>query len=375
MASTEMTAKQKAATLTLLSESKANDLLYVHTVRDAAMLAGEQVQDTRLTVLEKPPATESDSHVLIDVLVSLALSPAAEFLLQFVTESAVGLLLAKRKLAEGGGIDVSDFEGDTVKGVGTVADAFLVRESKARELWNERATDSVLVARDVVIEKVTTAAERNAAQLNDVVKPAAGDTASVTVRRCAMGFARQQERATSRAHDALSARVSQGLVDAEAADLLKGVLTSTGQRVSSPDPAGSDLVERRMSLLFEATIWALHLQATSLLPKYGGEFKGMAMAAGSVPLFDYLIRRFPHDKGTAGLSFLAFQLRGGRTGFGVDPVPLAGETGSYSGREQAVIDLLLWMDVIRTSLDKTTRALSEPPGFKNLGKVRVRGLS
>jgi hypothetical protein len=375
MASTEMTAKQKAATLALLSESKANDLLYVHTVRDAAMLAGEQVQDIRLTVLEKPPATASDSHILIDVLVSLALSPAAEFLLRFVTESAVGLLLAKRKLAEGGGIDVSDFADNEVKGSGTAADAFLARDSKARELWNQRATDSVLVARDIVIEKVTTAGERSAAQLNDVVKAAAGDTASVTVRRCAMSFARQQERATSRAHDLLSARVSQGLVDAEAAALLKDAFASTGQLVTNQDPAGSDSVERRLSLLFEATIWALHLQAPDVLPKFGGEFKGMAMAAGSVPLFDYLIRRFPHDKGTGGLSFLAFQLRGGRTGFGVDPVPLAGQTGSYSGREQAVIDLLAWMDVIRTNLDKTTRALSEPPGFKNLGQVRIRGLN
>ena len=97
MTGERLPAELEASTIVVIQQARDRDLLFV-AVRDAATLAGKQVQDVCLRLIGKPPPPDSDSF-LMDVLISLALGPAVAPLIRRTCTKAVPFAVPKRQLS------------------------------------------------------------------------------------------------------------------------------------------------------------------------------------------------------------------------------------------------------------------------------------
>lgn len=388
----ELTAEQKAEVLALLGRSRQQDLLFLQTVRDAALLAGEQVQDVRLHLLENPPGTETRTF-LIEVLLSLALGPAAGALTKALTKAGMGQVLKSRVLAwnidAGGTISLRTLSRQGVVAATRVvaeldnATRLLQRDAEIRRYWTTIARTVAGTSTDEAVKRAKAAAGADGA-----TGPApgggldGGDTASVAVRRAGLAFARQQELVTIRAHEELAARVQFGKVRLNDFTAAKEFLA---EKLTPPNAGqleiGSLDAEANLSLAFEAAIWVAHLQEPERLAQDWGDI--LKIPREYEALLSYFIRRFPHNSGDGRQTFLEFWTsRGlgeyqpptiGFMGLGYarpDKEPVT--PGRYGAKERAIIDLIKWFGTVARNLETAKRAYEGMVGFKALGPTRPK---
>ncbi|MFF0013065.1 hypothetical protein [Streptomyces sp. NPDC005374] len=355
----QLPAGLEASTMSMIQQARDRDLLFVHTVRDAATLAGEQVQDVRLKLLENPPPTESDSF-LMDVFISLALGPAAAPLVRALSTRAVGFAVAKRQLStalDAAGLNVAIGLTEST----TMADRFLARNDAVRDLWTGFAEQSL----GVVITQSQAHWPKQGALPSPV--PLEGDTASVAIRRAAYAHARVHELTALRTYDNLVTGLQSGTVTPEAAKQLSTLLAKDIDK-DRDDQA----FEKGLSLLFEASIWVMHINDAVRAPRT--QWRYLSIPAKFDKLFAYFIRRFPHDQGNGNDNFLSHVIRTSsqRGGFlGVAAKPLAGQLGKYSVDEQARVDLLIWFEKLRAG-HEVARTAFQGIGYENLGPVKPK---
>ncbi|MFF7647023.1 hypothetical protein [Streptomyces canus] len=355
MTEKRLSTELEASTMSMIQQARDRDLLFVHTVRDAATLAGEQVQDVRLKLLKDPPPTEADS-VLMDVFISLALALAAPPLVRAISTRAVGFVIAKRQLSTA--LDTAGLN----MAVGlteptTLADRFLRRNDAVRDLWTgfaEQALGVVITQSQAHLAKAGTSPSP---------VPLEGDTASVAIRRAAYAHARVHELAALRSYDGLIASLRSGSVTPAAAKQLSSLLAKNIDK-DRDDQA----FEKGLSLLFEASIWVVHIG--DAVPVPSTEWRYLNMPANLNKLFAYFIRRFPHDQGNGSDNFLSHVIRKSSP-HGLLGVAAGWTPGAYSIDEQAKVDLLTWFGKLRAR-HEVARTAFQGIGYENLGPVKPK---
>jgi hypothetical protein len=357
MTGERLSADLEASTMSLVQQARDRDLLFVNTVRDAATLAGEQVQDVRLKLLEDPPPAESNSS-LMDVFISLALGTGASALIRTISTRAVAFVVAKRQLSAA--LDTAGLNAAVgLTQATTLADRFLQRNDAVRTLWTRYAEQSL----GVVITQ-SQANLRKAGTPPSAV-PLEGDTASVAIRRAAYAHARIHELAAMRTYDGLVAHLRSGTVTPDAAKQLSALLEKNIDR-DRDDQA----FEKGLSLLFEASIWVLHVGDAVSAPK--SKWNYLVMPAKYSKLFGYFIRRFPHDKGNGYDNFLSHTTRTlGPSWKGHEPLWQTGNMGTLGIDDQAKVDLLHWFETLRAGTE-LARTAFEGIGYENLGPVKPK---
>jgi hypothetical protein len=179
-----------------MGRERAQQLRYIQTIRDAAMLAGEQVQDVRLDLMENPP-NASTHGVFIDILLSLALGPVSSAAIKQLTSVGTRAVLSLRfPLAKKNGVfSLVPYTIDGLKTAQRFVDQRrridLAAQREHYEYWSKIAEHVGGSIKETTQERI----------LREGAKPQSkvgGDSASVAVRRAALSFARLQERAIER---------------------------------------------------------------------------------------------------------------------------------------------------------------------------------
>ena len=362
--------KTQAVLLDLIRKSREQELLFLHTIRDAAILAGEQVQDKRLDLLENPPDVDANSF-LTDFLIALALGPGVGLVIKAVTARGMRAILRNRSL----NFDVTD---EGIKAAETVyapkteilARNLLDKRKKEFELWTKMAEDIEKVGVDVTIERlkrVTTTGKSNSL---------GGDTASVAIRRAALSFVRLQEPVVVLIHEHYKDQVQSGDFDFTAETFIS--FLTNNLKFSDPIKAKANSeLERSLSLFFEACIWLLHFaqsggisqQATETETiKTGGgpsaahrqleEFEEETITTVTLsakrPIVKYWLSRFPHPAGDGVESFAEYSIKR--------------DVANYP--DNAIEDLLKWFKDIEKGIVNLQQL--GVVGLEVLGPVKIK---
>jgi hypothetical protein len=311
----------KAQLLDLIRKSREQELLFLRTIRDAAILAGEQVQDKRLDLLENPPDVDSGSF-LMDFLIALALGPGASLAIKAFTTRGMRAILRNR------GLEFD--ENDQI--ILSVEKTLYLPEGLARNLLDERKKEFELwtkVAKG--IEQVgevgvDVAAKRiQSADTAKGTKPLTGDTASVAVRRAALSFVRLQEPVVVLVHEHYKDIVESGEFDFTPKIFIKFLENNIKFPEAIKTKTNSEL-EQSLSLFFEACIWLLHfsesggineqlIETETAIVATDTDLRGLprntvlrtvTRLSSKRPIVSYWIRRFPHPDGDGRESFLQY---------------------------------------------------------------------
>lgn len=360
-------------------QSLDQELLFLATVRDAAVLAGEQVQDVRLRFLEDPPGVESYSFFM-DVVLAVTLGPLAGKAVGALAKGAVGKILGSRGISwQVDGASVvrrvisaeAAAEGARVMVQTEHLEQLLVRrDSPARALWTWVAEEVSKTAKD---EAVT----RGKAALGKLApleaRSASGDTASVAIRRTALAFARTQEAASRQTHADWAQQIAGGAFPPAAAPALTGFFMT--YFLQPPDRrtaaiASNEELERRMSLQYEAVIWAAHLGPQKHLARPELLANRLLIKPDYKPLLSYLVNRLPHPSGRG--SFLEHECLTGNFSAGRARNPfLPGDMGEFSSAERAITTMLAWLGEVARSVEEAGRSLGGT-GLEVLGPTKPK---
>jgi hypothetical protein len=388
----------RRVSLSLIEQERIQQLLFLQTVRDAAVLAGEQVQDVRLDLLEKPPGV-SVSGIFMEALISLALGSAASFAIKFfVNRGARGILAARGAVSKKNGVHV--VVPSTSASMAQSKKDFLDQEledlveakTKRIELWKIFAVN--------VVTKLAVRAVRK----SDEQPPGGdreGDTASVAIRRAALSFARLQELAVHRVFKEYEDQVRADTADIDLLLSLINYFTQTlplsrlpepdrperrptrpaREPVSNEEPDSNEDIERKLSLFFEACIWVLHFggqqairkkfESTYTLPaEFLDSPTRLVMPRQEItvldidsPLVKYWIHRFPHNKGNGTDSFVFHVIRRGNI---------------HTPRDQSLRDLLSWFADVETGIagiQKKLQSFGGPAIMDVLGPIKPRSVA
>ncbi len=394
-----MTDKDKLQTqllLDLIRNSREQELLFLQTVRDAAILAGEQVQDKRLDFLEAPPDT-SASDVLIDFLISLALGPVASAVVKSFTERGMRAILRNRGVVfvptvgislktfideaekvSGGLLAITDSgirnAENLIDGAGTLVQNLTNVQKKEFELWRKFAEDTLNVGVDVAKGRLIDKATAPDKPTVPDSKVPGGDTASVAVRRAALAFVRLQEPAVRRVYEHYEEQVRSGDFQFTPKTFITFLENNLKFSSSIKDETNSEL-ETALSLFFEACIWLLHFgSATGIFEQVSEDVPGLASYGPySVPtgirnvkfrperhIVNYWLSRFPHPDGNGRESFFFYSIRHGQLG-----------SGGTELADQAIADLLKWFGDIDARLTPLQKRLNAS-GLDILGPVNLK---
>jgi len=309
----------KEKLLDLIRKSREQELLFLRTVRDAAILAGEQVQDKRLDFLDHPPDVEA-TPFMVDFLISLALGPVASAVINSFVSRGLKGILRNRGLA---------FEETTSKIVLLEKTLYvpehIVDQKKAEyNLWTrfaERIQKIGEVGVDVAAKRLQQ--PKTVQGNNNLV----GDTASVAVRRAAMSFVRLHQPVVILIHEHYKNLVETGEFNFEPEVFIR----FQNNNIKFPKNIKSKTnneIEKRLSLFFEACIWLLHFTESGGINKQltevethrvgGGPSMGLkhtseedytvttTILSTKRPVVVYWLNRFPHPEGDGRESFLSY---------------------------------------------------------------------
>jgi hypothetical protein len=412
----------------LIRDAREQQLLFLRTVRDAAMLAGEQVQDMRNALLQDPPGVSATSF-LVDVLLTIAMGPVASALISGGVKRGVRWILRDRSASSRSGLITVEERPSlltpvTDRSIGLAQQTFNGKSTfDPKDLMNVRSTASRLWREYAVkLAESTAAAKSGQAVIGAVssatkklIPPAGtagripagttggGDTATVAVRRAALAFVRLQEAAVVRIHEHYVEQAT------------KATLTFTPEvfRKFLEDNVAferrhelNEEMEKRLSFFFEACIWLMHFGSAATIGTASRERQVGAGIWGtkwverfaSRRLVDYLARRFPHPADRTGTqSFFEYHVN--RTGTPVGGWPPAGtkppagyqprvqraalgtrdtpggipaREGSLSIGEEARRDLLSWLRELESDMTKAIPPELRDLGFQVLGPTKLK---
>jgi hypothetical protein len=375
----------RRVSLSLIERERIQQLLFLQTIRDAAILAGEQVQDVRLNLLENPPGV-SVSDLFMDALISLALGPAASFAIKAAVNRGTRAILASRNAVgkKNGIYAITPFTSASIARsrrdfLEQKLEELIDPKAKSVELWKTFAGDVLGVPVDIAKRTARQAARKSGKQPR-AGDGKGGDTASVAIRRAALAFSRLQELAVVRVF-----KEYEGQARADAADIelllnlnnylsielpLSRVQVPEQQRParSAREPIGNEEIERELSLFFEACIWVLHFGGQEAIRqrvvttyqrlspvRLGPYFETVTVLHTDNPIVRYWIDRFPHNKGNGIDSFLLHVERSGH---------------STSAIDEALLDLLAWFGDVEAGIAGINKKLQD---FGGTPIMEVRG--
>jgi hypothetical protein len=367
------------ATLRMIADERDAQLLLLHTYRDATTLAGEQVQDKRLDLLEDPPDV-SATEVLLDALISLAVTRVTQLPIRALTtrwiRSMTGIRAAvatKNGQFGVGSLTSTSFEAARRIILDDAVENLVDPSREEFEYYKKFVEDVADPLEALARQKATSLAKKRASQARPTGQDG-GDTASVAVRRAALTWARLQEGASDRSFAALRDQVATAREDKrgdrDVGYIRQLVLRLWEKREQATARLSNGDVEDILSRLFEAAIWVRHfggvdaivapprrdylstVYSTVYVPDFGTRL--------TVPekLATYWLHRFRHPLGDGTKSFIEQQQSSKPQSF-VTP------------RESALNDLLKWMRMLEREMNLTERRLSDF-GFDVLGPVKPK---
>ena len=305
-----------------LRREKEQQRLFLRTVEQAAVLAGEQVQDVRLDLLEDPPPV-STAPILLDILLQLALGPLAGLAIRKFADVGVDAILAARvgSAKRNGVFALAPFTSASLEKAETAflaqsiqTQADLLMKKDKLDYWKEFAGDVQGVARDIVQDKAKSAIAGDNADLALPGVRQGGDTASVAVRRAALTFTRLQEPVIELVFAQYESRVQSETISNEDLFAIVRFLFKLGLKRATDSGKSNVEIERRLSLFFEACIWKLHFRAivdtyTHIEPhgdyqhriERGREKRRKVVV--SPKLLRYWLLRLPHHEGNGTESY------------------------------------------------------------------------
>jgi hypothetical protein len=344
-----------------LERERSAQLLYVDTLRDAATLAGEQVQDVRLDLIDNPPKASTDG-IFLDILVALALGPVATAGIRQFANVGTRAVLSLRSAAsrKNGGYSIVPFTLDGLRSalqfVERTEALELARDKAMYERWAKITSDVLGTSKSVLEDRLKGGAGR-------VADPDVGaDTASVAVRRAAYAFARMQERTVEAFFAAYLTQVRSERITIDELLALNKVLTKLAVRRAPVKPTSNEEFERELSTFFEACIWLLHFGEKGGIAREATEERSASTNYGPYgiltsrdrvrdlrpdrPIVRYWTARLTHPDGKG--SFLAHESKGAKV--------------TSIHRERAASALLIWFVELEDNM-KTVQQNLEARGF------------
>jgi hypothetical protein len=317
-------AKLKKELREQISESRGRQIEFIGTLGDAVDLAAQQVTDTRLGLLEKPPEF-SARDVFVDLVISLSLGAVAGTVVKTGVGRMIDRSLATREAITPGPVNqrpgrpvqIGDMlftngtpralESPTVK---VSPDKVLEKGSDVRAFLHEFQSSAIDEISDVTEDVIKDSLKRKEARKRPE-QPTGADSPSVAILDIVQKFVRHQEFMINVNHDFFADEVSFGDHNAETLEKLRSAFTTYlkrplggGPSLSRPFRSVTTLadVKEGFKRLCEACIW---VRLISPLKREGARTRQRGVRGApieekftewAVPdsVVDYWLKRFPH---------------------------------------------------------------------------------
>jgi hypothetical protein len=248
----------------LIAKSRRRHETFQQTIADAILLASQQVQDTRLDLLERGPEL-SVSALFIDFLIAVSFNIGGPVIKEGLTNIIASFVAQRLKTfaaKPGKVIEIVTLKQLTPERIANVRKGLVARVQKyevpggdpksAPEEWRlfrELSKETVGFG----LEKGKEALKTEPKQTAPPGKEGGGDTPGVALMDTVLSFVREEQSAIDSSHDLDDFWVVSGLLsDAQA----KSLTDFYSKEEKLEDGRDLSLLKEKLKLFFEACIWA-----------------------------------------------------------------------------------------------------------------------